>query len=70
MLIASVFRAISLQMCRIPRITGSDATLRRVPRRTNSIPRWKPVRGAASEPYCTDAGFNSAGDGKAEIAVA
>jgi hypothetical protein len=28
MLLASVFRAISLQMCRIPRITGSDATPR------------------------------------------
>ena len=70
MLIASVFRAISLQMCRVPRITGSDATLRRVPRRTNSIPRWKPVRGAASEPHYTDARVDSPADGRAEIGFA
>jgi hypothetical protein len=37
MLLASVFRAISPQMSRIPRITGSDATLRRGPRRLRII---------------------------------
>jgi hypothetical protein len=70
MLLASVFRAISLQMCRISRITGSDATLRRGAHRPNSVPRWKPVRGAASEPHFTDAGFNSTSDGQTEIVLA
>jgi hypothetical protein len=26
------------------------------------MPRRKPVRGAASEPHCTDAGFDSTGN--------
>ena len=69
MLLASVFRAISLQMCRNPRITGSDATLRRGVR-PNSVPRWKPVRGAASEPHYTDASVDSPADGRAEIGFA
>jgi hypothetical protein len=69
MLLASVFRAISLQTCRIPRITGSDASLRRGPHRPNSVPRWKPVQGAASEPHYTDARDSSA-DGRAEIGFA
>ena len=63
MLLASVFRAISLQICRVPRITGSDATLRRGAHRPNSVPRWKPVRGAASEPHYTDARVDSPADG-------
>jgi len=70
MLLASVFRAIGLQMCRIPRITGSDATLRRGAHRPNSAPRWKPVRGAASEPHYTDARVDSPADGRAEIGFA
>jgi hypothetical protein len=69
MLLASVFRAISLQMCRNPRITGSDATLRRGVR-PNSVPCWKPVRGAASEPHYTDARVDSPADGRAEIGFA
>jgi hypothetical protein len=68
MLLASVFRAISLPR-RIPRITGSDASLRGGPHRPNSVPRWKPVRGAASEPHYTDAS-DSPADGRAEIGFA
>ena len=71
MLLASVFRAISLQMRGIPRITGFDAALRRgAAHRPNSVPRWKPVRGAASEPHYTDASVESRADGRAEIGFA
>ena len=69
MLLATIVRVIRLQSCARPsRTLPADASSRTD--RPSSIPRWKPVRGAASEPHCTDAGFNSAGDGKAEIAVA
>ena len=68
--LASVFRAISLQMCRIPRITGSGAALRRGAHRPNSVPRRKRVRGAASEPHYTDARVDSPADGRAEIGFA
>ena len=70
MLLASVFRAISLQTCRIPRITASDASPPRGAHRSNSVPRWKPVRGAASEPHYTDASVASPADGSAEIGFA
>jgi hypothetical protein len=30
------------------------------------MPRRKPVRGAASEPHCTDAGFDSTSTGNAD----
>jgi hypothetical protein len=70
MLLASVFRAISLQMCRVARIAGSDAASRRGAHRPNSVPRWKPVRGAASEPHYTDARVDSPADGRAEIGFA
>jgi hypothetical protein len=70
MLLASAFRAISLQICRILRIDGSDVTLRREAHRPNSVPRWKPVRGAASEPHYTDASVDSPVDGSAEIGFA
>ena len=70
MLLASIFRAISLQIRRVPRITGSDATLRRGAHRPNSVPRRKPVRGAASEPHYTDARVDSPADGRAEIGFA
>jgi hypothetical protein len=69
MLLASVFRAISLQICRVPRIAGSDATLRRGAHRPNSVPRWKPVRGAASEPHYTDARVDSPADGRLKSAL-
>ena len=70
MLLASVFRAISLQVSRIPRITGSDAALRRGAHRPNSVPRRKSVRGAASEPHYTDARVDSPANGGAEIGFA
>jgi hypothetical protein len=71
MLLASVFRAISLQICRVPRIAGSDATLRRGAHRpNNSVPRRKPVRGAASEPHYTDARVDLPADSRAEIGFA
>jgi hypothetical protein len=70
MLLASVFRAISLQMCRIPRIIGSDAASRRGAHRPNSVPRRKRVRGAASEPHYTDARVEPPADGRAEIGFA
>ena len=70
MLLATIFRVIRLPSCARPgRTLPADASGSRTDR-PSSIPRWKPVRGAASEPHCTDAGFNSAGDGKTEIAVA
>jgi hypothetical protein len=70
MLLASVFRAMSLQMRSIPRITGSDAILPRGAHRPNPVPRWKTVRGAASEPHYTDASVGSSADGRAEIGFA
>jgi hypothetical protein len=69
MLLATIFRVIRLPSCVRPSRTLSGDTSSRTDR-PSSIPRWKPVRGAGSEPHCTDAGFNSAGEGKAEIAVA
>ena len=70
MLLATIFRVIRLQSCAPPsRILPGNASGGRADR-PSSIPRWKLVRGAASEPHCTDAGFNSTGDGKTEIVVA
>jgi hypothetical protein len=70
MLLATIFRVIRPPRCARPSETlPGDASGSRTDRPT-ATPRWKPVRGAASEPYCAEAGFNSAGDGKAEIAVA
>jgi hypothetical protein len=69
MLLATIFRVIRLPSARPSKTLPGNASGSRTDR-PSSIPRWKPVRGAASEPHCTDAGFNSAGDGKAEIAVA
>ena len=70
MLLATIFRVISLQTCGRPSRTRPGDVLKSRADRPSSIPRWKLVRGAASEPHCTDAGFNSTGDGKTEIAVA
>jgi hypothetical protein len=70
MLLASVFRAISLQVCRIARITGSDATRRRGAHRPKSVPRWKSVRGAASEPHYTDPSVDLRADGRTGIGFA
>ena len=68
MLLATIFRVIRLQTCGRPsRTLPGDASGSRTDRPT-ATPRWKPVRGAASEPYCAEAGFNSAGDGKAAVA--
>lgn len=69
MLLASVFRAISLQMCRFPRTPVSDVAFGRGVQRPNTVPRWKPVRGAASEPHYTDAHAGSIPDGSVESPV-
>jgi hypothetical protein len=70
MLLASVFRAISLPTCRIPRITASDASPPRGAHRSSSVPRWKPVRGAASEPHYTDPSVDLRADGRTGIGFA
>jgi len=66
MLLAPVFRAISLQICKFPGIPVSVAASGRGVHRPNPVQRWKPVRGAASEPHYTDAGAGSTPDGSAE----
>jgi hypothetical protein len=70
MLLAPIFRAISLLICGRSSTTLPGGALGSPTDRPRSIPRWKPVRGAASEPHCLDAGFDSTGDGKTEIVVA
>jgi hypothetical protein len=69
MLLAPVFRAISLQICRFPGTPVSDDPSGRGGHHPNSVPRWKPVRGAASEPHCTDATAGSIPDGSAASSV-
>lgn len=70
MLLAPIFRAISLQICRPLRTKLPNGALGSLADRPRSIPRWKPVRGAASEPHYTDASLNSTSDGKTEIFIA
>jgi hypothetical protein len=70
MLLAPILRAIGLQTLKLPSRTLSGDALGSRAQRPRSIPRCKPVRGAASEPHFTDAGFNSTSDGQTEIVLA
>ena len=62
MLLAPIFRAISLLIYRRSSATFSGSALASMTDRRRPMPRRKPVRGAASEPHCTDAGFDSTGN--------
>jgi hypothetical protein len=66
MSLTRILRTISLQICRPPRTTLPGGTLGNLADRPNSVPRWKQVRGAGSEPHYTAANFHSTGDGKTE----
>ena len=66
MSLTRIFRAISLQICGLPKTTLPGGTTGNLADRPNLAPRWNQVRGAASEPYYTPANFNSTGDGKTE----
>ena len=58
MLLAPIFRAISLLIYRRSSATFPGSALASMTDRRRPMPRRKPVRGAASEPHCTDAGFD------------
>jgi hypothetical protein len=66
MQLASMFRAIGLQICRLPSTSLSGGAFGSLVDRPRPGPRRKPVRGAASEPHYTDASFNGTGDGRIE----
>ena len=63
MSLTHIFRAIRLQICRLPGMKLPVDPSGHLADRSVLAPRRNPVRGAASEPYCAAAGFISAGDG-------
>ena len=65
MSLARIVRKVGLQICRLP---GMSLPIdpEHLADRVDRAPRRNRVRGAASEPHCTAAGFISAGDGTAE----
>lgn len=70
MLFAPIFRGVSLQICRLATAMPANATSARKARRQNLVSRGKPVRGAASEPHCTEAGMIFTSDGRTEGSLA
>ena len=71
MLFAPIFRVVSLQICRLAAAMPANATSARKVRRQNPVSRGKkPVRGAASEPHCTEAGMIFTSDGRTEGSLA
>ena len=70
MLFAPIFRGVGLQICRLATAMPANATSARKARHQNPISRGKPVRGAASEPHCTEAGMIFTSDGRTERSLA
>ncbi len=70
MSLASIFRAISLQVGGVPWTALPGGASGNLADRPNPAPRWKPVPGAASEPDCLPADFNSMDDARTENLVA
>jgi hypothetical protein len=70
MLFAPIFRGVSLQICRLATAWPANAPSAQKARRQNPVSRGKPVRGAASEPHCTEAGVIFTSDGRTEGSLA
>ena len=67
MLFAPIFRVVSL---RLAKAMPANAASARKARRQDPVSRVKPVRGAASEPHCTEAGMIFTSDGRTEGSLA
>lgn len=70
MLFAPIFRGVGLQICRLATAMPANANSAWKARPLNPVSRGKPVRGAASEPHCTEAGMIFTSDGRTEGSLA